>query len=86
MTTLPESDFALSVIEKGSGWCKPCRSAYDKEKRLNNPKYFKDRDKEYYENNKDDIIERQKEYNKSDSHKEYQKEYNKKYYIKKKGT
>ncbi len=84
-TDLPESDFAPSVVIKGSGWCRDCRSSYDKQKREANPKFYKKRDEKYYQDNKDVIIERQKEYNSTHVDKQKQKEYNKEYYRNKKG-
>jgi hypothetical protein len=56
-------------------YCKPCKHIMDKTYRENNPELNKLRHKQFYDNNRDKILSKTKEYN--EQNKEKRKEYNK---------
>ena len=68
-------DISLFVKTKNS--CKDCEREYKKNNRKNNLEYIKNKNKEYYVSNKEDILKSSSDYysNNKDKKLEYQKEY-----------
>ncbi len=92
--TICKESKKIEEFIKKCGRCKPCRSAHNKEYRLQNIEKFKEKDKKYHEKNKEKVRERNNNYyenNKEqikiqrkefrEDNKEYLKEKNHNYYM-----
>lgn len=62
--------------------CKQCRNEQHKANRLKHLEYYREKDREYYQDNRDKLLQKNKKYN--EEHKDKLKEYKKEYAIKNK--